>query len=516
MALLESRGYEVPREYRFREQWTGMESIYDRPVLNRARKLIESGEVKAWGSYDTDRVARDPRDLITIIGAIHKAGAEPVFVRFDHDTKDRIGEAMVYMKGLASALQWDAIRDATMRGRMKVYESGRWMGYGRVRYGYRWDKESRTRTAHPVHAAIVRRVFEEVASGMLPSLVAQRLNDEGVASPFRKRWVGPTIRVMIREKTYKGVCVGRQTMPTGKRRANGTSIVTVRPEDQQVVLDDARTEPLVSDELWAAANAALLSRLTYVRKPGRSHNAEFLLAGMVWCGREGCGCRMSPVREKRRGGVNRAYRCSGNRPSRKVMTGCARNLGANRLEVDAWNKFERLVSDAEFLKQCLANVRKSDMADTIKADLKLAEDKRKKIDRQVKAMLDAQAETDSKLLLAALKDKLSAMDREAEVLDSQIVRLRESLACHQESDKAFDNFEKMIKSAKKIIDRGGLTLEDKRQLLDTFGVRVTAWPGGCEVEVEVPGWYKAKNTMSITAGVVPPVGVIVISDGDRG
>src|SRR5690349_24952330 len=41
--MLESRGYEVPHEYRFREQWTGMESIYDRPVLNRPRWLIESG-----------------------------------------------------------------------------------------------------------------------------------------------------------------------------------------------------------------------------------------------------------------------------------------------------------------------------------------------------------------------------------------------------------------------------------------------------------------------------------------
>ena len=63
--VLESRGYEVPHELRLREKFTGMESIYERSVLIRARELVSSGRVQAMSCYDTDRLARDPRELIS-------------------------------------------------------------------------------------------------------------------------------------------------------------------------------------------------------------------------------------------------------------------------------------------------------------------------------------------------------------------------------------------------------------------------------------------------------------------
>jgi DNA invertase Pin-like site-specific DNA recombinase len=484
VALLVARGYEVPPEYRFRERWTGMESIYDRPVLNRARRLIESGEVQAWGSYDTDRLARDPKDLITMIGAIHKAGAEPIFVKFDHIAKDRIGEATVYMKGLASALQWDAIRDATMRGRMEIYGAGQWMGYGRCRYGYVWNKEQRSRSAHPQHADVVRRIYRDVASGILPSEVARQLVLEGVPPPCKKPWVCQTIRQLIKEQTYKGVCIGRQTISTGKKGPNGALIMVPRPAEEQVPLSDARTEALVTEELWAAANAALKSRLRQKHSPGQ-RRANFLLAGVVWCDKEGCGCRMTPVAQKRCGRIDRFYRCTGNYPSRREKTGCARYLGAKRLEADAWYQIERLLFEPGLVEAELDRIERSNVEQAIETDLKSAEGRRRKIEKNVKAMLDAQAETDSKLLLAALKEKIGVLDKEAEALDEQINRLRAALAPHRDTHAAIDGFKAQLESLRGEARDGSLTFEDKRRILVALDVRVFAVPGRCRVNVDV-------------------------------
>ena len=47
--LLESEGVTVPPEYRFRERYTGMESIYDRPILGRIEDLAASGKIRAVG-----------------------------------------------------------------------------------------------------------------------------------------------------------------------------------------------------------------------------------------------------------------------------------------------------------------------------------------------------------------------------------------------------------------------------------------------------------------------------------
>src|SRR5689334_10669488 len=81
VALLEAKGFYVPQEFRFREQYTGMESIYERPVLQRARQLVADRRVVAWASYHTDRLARDPKDLITVVSDNAKHGVETCFVK---------------------------------------------------------------------------------------------------------------------------------------------------------------------------------------------------------------------------------------------------------------------------------------------------------------------------------------------------------------------------------------------------------------------------------------------------
>src|SRR5262245_26591970 len=108
IALLESRGYIVPTEFRFRERWTAMESIYERPVVLRIRDLVASGRIQAMSAFDTDRLARNGRELLTVVADNAKHQDETLFVKCDHATEGRIGEMILFMKGWASALEWEA------------------------------------------------------------------------------------------------------------------------------------------------------------------------------------------------------------------------------------------------------------------------------------------------------------------------------------------------------------------------------------------------------------------------
>jgi site-specific DNA recombinase len=505
VAKLEAEGYHVPLELRFRERWTGMESIYDRPVLGRIRDLAAEGRIRAVGCYDTDRLARDPSELTIVVRGLHQAGTKPLFAQMDHTTQGRIGEMVLYMKGFASAVEWDQLKDRTMRGKMAVHNAGQWIGNGRCKYGYIWNPENRTRSEHPEHSSVVRMIFDMVAAGNLPSFVAEHINGLAIPTPFRKaRWVGPTIRFMIRDPTYKGECRARKTVPVPSRRANGTKRVIARPVEEQLVLRDHRTAALVSAELWSRANAALTARARC--RPSPKPNPEFLLSGLVWCGKEGCGCRMSPSRENRRGSVTRYYRCGGNQPSRRHRTGCVRNLSAVRLEAEVWDRAVKILLAPGVLERELKKLKPARQQATIANDIRSAEQRRAALDKRIKAMLDARTETDSKLLLSALATSLAEMDKEAAQLDEQLAKARERMVPLKGALDSLADFSSKLASLRAAAQVGTMTDQEKRKILEAIGARIIAWPGGCKLELDVR--YKTESNTSITSDLLPLVGTI--------
>jgi hypothetical protein len=193
-----------------------------------------------------------------------------------------------------------------------------------VRYGYVWNKATRSRTACPERAPIVVRIFEQVADGASPPDVARSLMDDGVPPPFLCPWLGRTIRAIINDHTTNGIVVARLQMPTVARTPKGKKRMVARPVEGHLRLDDHRTEPLVSADLWNLANAVLASRPAGRAAQVRPSDEDFLLSGIVWCGK--CGRKMTRTRGENRftpGKKVRRYRCTGNYPNLREKTGCA-------------------------------------------------------------------------------------------------------------------------------------------------------------------------------------------------
>lgn len=486
----EQKGYQVPPEYRFREQYTGMESIYERLVLVHIRELVVAKKLAALACYDTDRLSRDPMDLITIVTDATKNKVECIFARMDAPVTGRLGQMLLYMRGWASATEWDQIRDRTMRGKKGITKEGRLVGGGPCRYGYTWNKSDRSRSINPVTSSVVIRVFNDVASGTPPSDVARKLQSEGVPTPSSSRsaagsptWYASTIRIIIREPTYKGVCVAGKTISTGKRRSagktRGKSIVTVRPENDRVTLTDARTPPLIDPALWDQANKALL----FHAKPGRKNcSEEFMLGGMLWC-RE-CGNRMSPQHSTCKGARFRSYRCTGNSSTRKNPNGCHIQLGAGWLESSVWDAIAARLDDPAMIEADLSRVKVSSTLETMKRDLKAAEVASKKVDVKVSNLLKVQSE--SPMVRRIMNEQLADLEREGKRFDSQAEKIRERIASLADFGQAADDLRAAVSYARTAIQQRELAVLDKKKLCVSLGVRVTAWKRGSQVELMIP------------------------------
>jgi DNA invertase Pin-like site-specific DNA recombinase len=510
VVLLESRGFQVPPELRFRERFTGMESIYDRPVLGHVRELIANGRVGAMAAYDTDRLARDPGQLLTVVADNQKRDVETIFVKCDHATEGRIGEMLLYVKGFASALEWDAILDRTTRGRQKILQKGQWIGGGTVKYGYLWNKEERSRRANPDTAPIVRRIFEEVASGVSVNALAETLTREGRPTPFAYAgraakgtvWWPTVVRKIVTDRVYLGEVRARRFVATGEKQSNGRPKMKLRPEDEHLRLEDGRTEALVSRELFDRANRMMESGNTRRGRPAT--NKLHLLTGVIYCGR--CGTRMTPVSQMNSHGKGtaryrvRSYRCF----ARRLKDGprCKQVCGAKWVEEEAWNQIEEQVLKPGFLEREAVRLAKDDGADRLRADLKAAEDRRRKIDRQVKQLLECQIENaDSKLLTTALKDKLRTLDSQAEDLDRHIEDLRGRIDASGQRGRLLMAFMAGIERVRDRARRGLLGNAEKRDIIEMLAARVYARTEGPDrkVTVQLP-WGTCCGNFGSTMG----------------
>jgi DNA invertase Pin-like site-specific DNA recombinase len=483
-AKAERDGFYVPPEWCFRESFSGFESLSERPKLAEFRAAAADPRVKAAYCYVPDRLARDTADLLTVVRGLRKDGAEPKFAQIDLLPGIQ-GEVQLITYGLGGTLEWANIKERADRGRNTIYGAGKWLGTGRVRYGYVWDKKTRTRSAHPVHADIVRRIFEEAAAEMSPRSIAARLNAEGIAPPFRKRWVEDNVRRIIRCVTYKGVCVGRSTQATGRRRPNGSYIQVARPVEERAVLQDARTDALVSPELWAKANALVSSRRSGGRSGWNKH--DFLLNGHLFCGKEDCGHRMGGVLVKRpnRPNAQRLYRCSGYLQGYAKCTGCRSNLGSKWLEERAIALLSEALLEPGRFERELERVRAGATDAHARRDLELAEAEAKTLAREKGNLVEILARGGVGTLDAAMRDKIASLTERESYCETALIRARSALEQLARAEEIIQDTLGRLGSLRKRVRAGGMTTANWRDAFAALDVRVYAVPGRCWLDVGV-------------------------------
>ena len=91
--------------------------------------------------YNTDRLSREPIELLSLCAEFRKAGCKIEFVLYDVDPSTPQGKVALFIRGFADEIEWTQIKERTTRKRREIRSSGRRVGEGGPRFGYRSGAE---------------------------------------------------------------------------------------------------------------------------------------------------------------------------------------------------------------------------------------------------------------------------------------------------------------------------------------------------------------------------------------
>ncbi len=131
LTYCQSKDYDV--SYRFSEAYSGLS--LERPKLNELRELVRNGQFDVIVCYSLDRLSRDPVHGVIITQELekHHVGLESVTETVD---STEVGKVITYIRGFASKLEAEKIRERTMRGRKARAQAGRIPGNVAKHFGY--------------------------------------------------------------------------------------------------------------------------------------------------------------------------------------------------------------------------------------------------------------------------------------------------------------------------------------------------------------------------------------------
>jgi site-specific DNA recombinase len=337
----QGKGYNV--SHQFSEAYSGL--TLDRPKLNELRDLIRTDDIDVIVIYCLDRLSRDPTHGVILTQELEKHSVRLEAVTEDMDDSE-LGKLIAYIKGFASKLEAEKIRERTMRGKRAKLNSGIMpQGTGVGMYGYNWNKETKRREVNQVEAVIVREIFNRVAVGESPVSIARRLNQSGVRTKAakdddskRKLWHSLTIRRIVRNSGYIG-----------------------NTYFKDILLPNV-TPAIVSEDAFQAANEQL--NRPNVRTGQPKH--EYLLRGHALCAI--CG---SPLVGHCLNKKYRYYECSNAKPHENTGKKCqARYIRAGDLEEIVWSKTKTVLENPKIILRQLAEVSDTGNLEAIETEIK--------------------------------------------------------------------------------------------------------------------------------------------------
>jgi site-specific DNA recombinase len=495
--LARQMGYSVAPEDVIHERFTGAE-LYDRPKLAEVRAAVKAGRFKALVCHSTDRLSRKPVHLMILAEECQRYECELLFVT---EPLDNTPEAQLiqYIKGYAAEMEREKIKERTLRGKQMVLASGRLLCSGPAKYGYAYDRQTRSRVIDPEAADVVRQIFRWAAEeGRSATSIARRLNRLGIRSPFAQKglrfkdervcaWGKTAVHRILRDETYLGMTLVNQHRSSGKYK-NGRQRLEAIPRSEWRTMSEGLTPPIITPELFAAVQARLDSNS---KRADATRNATraYLLRGLIYCAK--CGKRMYSNVENsgrlradgsRSVGV-RTYRCS-SRSSKSTggkACGCKR-VPAGWIEDIVWEKVLEILSDPAALEAEVKRALSDSPDDHLRNALDIAEKGLAKELRIEKRLFDEWKEEEDEEYAAKLhaehtecRGRVKAWRREIEELEGRL--------------SAFEGVSASVEAFRSHCARvanelsGEVPFEARRAALEALGAKVRA--DGRSVTIEI-------------------------------
>ena len=475
-------GYEIDPAYTWREQGSGADQ--GRPLLAAMKRVVAEGRVDAVFIYDTDRLARDPLEVLTFIRHCKECGVSLYFAD-GTSVQTAEQEAIQFLRGFLGQQQREKMNERTMRGKRATARAGRMPnGCGRGFYGYEYDKSTQTMVVNEAEALVLVQIFDWRVSGIPVDRIAKTLNVSGIPTKLGCQWEARTVRTKLLNETYTGTMLWGQKR---HRRINGRRVESDQPESDWIPIDgyfpkiiEQATYERVQ-EMWGKPQS-----------PERRNKRPYPFTGFMTCGE--CGSSMMGSTQKKKYPF---YRCSGTVPTPKRDRYCyTGGIRAEPLEHVILEHLRNTIKNSDGVISELRQYWETGSGD-LRQEIKRLEREIEKCARQIRilAMERAKELIDQTMfegLIAPITNLKGSYEQDLELLAKQRALSEEGEAVERNIRACFDRYVQEIDD----LDSDGV-----RALLNLFKVHVVATKNRVVVTGVIdPRVFTIEHTLALRRG----------------
>ncbi|WP_460871866.1 recombinase family protein, partial [Nocardioides pakistanensis] len=232
------------------------------PRLEQAVAQVEAGAVDVVVVWKYSRVARNRLRWATAVDRVETAGGRIESATEQVDTTTSTGRFTRGMLAELQAFEAERIGEVWREVHARRVRSGR-PATGREKYGYRYDRGQQLHVPDPVTGPVLAELYRRYVAGESIYQLVRWMNAHGHRTLDDGLWSDRSLRRVL-----------DSGFASGRFAHLGELVAGVH-------------EPLIDDALWQAYLDARQSRRA---RPARVERSQYLLSGLVRCGR--CGGAM--------------------------------------------------------------------------------------------------------------------------------------------------------------------------------------------------------------------------------
>ncbi|MCL2837130.1 MAG: recombinase family protein [Defluviitaleaceae bacterium] len=148
-------------------------SNIERPEMQRLIADVKQDRISHVIVYKLDRLSRSQKDTLYLIEDVFNPhGVDFISMNESMDTSTPLGRLMLGILSAFAQLERENIRERTRMGMKERVKSGKWMGGGRIPFGYDYDKKNGKLIPNK-DAERVRKIYDLYLQGYSTAKIAQ-------------------------------------------------------------------------------------------------------------------------------------------------------------------------------------------------------------------------------------------------------------------------------------------------------------------------------------------------------
>lgn len=155
-------------------------SKLDRPEIQKLLDDAESGEIGTVYIYKLDRMSRDVIDTLNLLyRVLPKYGVQVISMTEDLKIENPMDKVVIGVNAILGQYEREVIRMRMSGGMIERVKKGKWMGGGRVPFGYWYDRNDGILHIVEKEAEMVRNAYRLYLDGYSCSKIAKILGFKG-------------------------------------------------------------------------------------------------------------------------------------------------------------------------------------------------------------------------------------------------------------------------------------------------------------------------------------------------